>query len=128
MSVLKALALGVAGKVRRSSMTTLTWAPRHADAHIALGTDHAEIIDKVGAVIKLWRHGASQQDGYGHFNAALALNPDSAIARIEYARALLRLEGAAHKAAAHALYRAAASSDAQDAAERLDVDAAKKAA
>lgn len=127
-SVLKALAQGVAGKVYQSLMKTLELAPRHADAHVALGTYHAEIIGKVGAVIGALRYGVSQKDSYGYFDAALALNPDSAVTRIEYAHALLTLEGAAKKAAASALYQAAASCKAQDASERLDVEAAKKAA
>jgi hypothetical protein len=127
MSVLTALAQGVAGKVHKSLTTTLELAPRHADAHIALGAYHAEIIDKVGAVIGALRYGASQKEGYAHFTTALALNPDSAIARIEYARALLMLEGAAKKGEASALHQAAASCQAQDAAERLDVEVARKA-
>ena len=41
ISVAKALAQGLGGKVKSALETTIALAPSHADAHIALGTFHA---------------------------------------------------------------------------------------
>ncbi|MES2113865.1 MAG: hypothetical protein V4578_01885 [Pseudomonadota bacterium] len=125
ISVVKALAQGVGAKVKHSLDMTLKLAPKHADAHIALGTYHSEIIDKVGAMIGGLTYGVKKEEGYKHFKRALELNPDSAIARIEYANALVMLDGKKKMDEAVGLYEAAAGCDARDAMERLDVEAAK---
>lgn len=126
ISVVKALAQGVGGKVRASLDATVKLAPKHADAHIALGAYHAEIIDKVGAMVGGLTYGAKKDEGMKHFKTALELNPDSAIARIEYANALVMLDGKKKMDEAVALYEAAANCEARDAMERLDVEAAKE--
>ncbi|MFA9215867.1 MAG: hypothetical protein ACEQSK_02070 [Sphingomonadaceae bacterium] len=125
ISVVKALAQGVGAKVRHSLDMTVKLAPKHADANIALGAYHAEIIDKVGAMIGGLTYGAKKDEGYQHFKTALVLNPESAIARIEYANALVMLDGKKKMAEAVALYEAAAQCEPRDAMERLDVEAAK---
>ena len=51
ISVAKALAQGLGGKVKTALETAIKLAPKHADAHIALGTFHAEVIDKVGKLL-----------------------------------------------------------------------------
>lgn len=124
LSVLKALAEGAGAKVKASLEATLALAPRHADAHIALGVYHAEVIDKTGALIARLTYGASAAAAIDHFERALALNPGSAIARVEYARALVMLDGRKQADAARALYRAAAALEAHDAMERLDIERA----
>ncbi|MGZ8288183.1 MAG: hypothetical protein ACXW2U_07140 [Telluria sp.] len=126
LSVLQGLAEGVAGKVRGSLDSALRLAPRHADAHIALGVYHAEIIDKIGALMAGLTYGASRDDALRHFRKALELNPGSAIARVEYARALLMLDGRAAAAEALDLYRQAAASTPHDAMERLDLERARQ--
>lgn len=126
ISVVKALAQGVGAKVKHSLDSTLKLAPKHADAHIALGAYHSEIIDKVGAMIGGLTYGVKKEEGFKHFKTALELNPDSAIARIEYANALVMLDGKKKMAEAVALYEQAAACDARDAMERLDVEAAKE--
>ena len=125
ISVAKALAQGIGGKVRASLESTLKLAPKHADAHIALGSYHAEIIDKVGAMVGGLTYGAKKDAGLKHFDTALKLNPGSAIARIEKANGLVMLEGKKALAAAEKLYADAAACDAADAMERLDVELAK---
>lgn len=125
ISVVKALAEGVGGKVRASLDATLKLAPKHADAHIALGAYHAEIIDKVGAMVGGLTYGAKKDEGMKHFKTALELNPESAIARIEYANALVMLDGKKKMEEAVALYEAAAQCEPRDAMERLDVELAK---
>jgi tetratricopeptide (TPR) repeat protein len=126
ISVVKALAQGVGAKVKHSLDSTLKLAPKHADAHIALGAYHSEIIDKVGAMIGGLTYGVKKEEGFKHFKKALELNPDSAIARIEYANALVMLDGKKKMAEAVALYEQAAACEPRDAMERLDVEAAKE--
>lgn len=127
MSILEALARGVAGQVRGSLDTTLRLAPRHADAHIALGVYHAEIIEKVGAVVGALTYGASRDEALRHFRQALALNPESAIARVEFARALNMFGGRARTDEALALLRQAVACKPRDAMERLDIERARQA-
>jgi len=125
VSIAKALAQGVGPKVKAALETTLKLAPKHADAHIALGSYHAEVIDKIGAVVGGLTYGANKDIGLKAYQTALKLNPDSAIARIEYANGLVMLEGKKALNEAEALYAEAAQSDPLDATERLDVEQAK---
>ncbi len=71
-------------------------------------------------------YGVKKEEGYKAFKKALELNPDSAIARIEYANALVTLDGKKKMDEAVKLYEAAAAVEAKDAMERLDVEAAKE--
>ncbi|HTT11984.1 MAG TPA: hypothetical protein VMG60_13915 [Burkholderiaceae bacterium] len=125
ISVAKALAQGIGSQVKNALDTTLKLAPKHADANTALGSYHAEIIDKVGALIGGVTYGAKKDLGLRHFEAALKLNPGSAIARIEYANGLVMLEGKKALAKAEKLYEEAAACEARDAMEKLDVELAK---
>jgi tetratricopeptide (TPR) repeat protein len=93
ISVAKALAQGLGGKVKESLEKAIALSPKHADARIALGTFHAEVIDKVGALIGGMTYGAKKDTGLQLFQEALRLNPGSAIGMIEYANALVMLEG-----------------------------------
>ena len=92
ISVAKALAQGLGSKVKSALETTIKLQPKHADAHIALGTFHAEVIDKVGSLLGRTQ-GASKDAGLTMFKTALKLNPTSAIAMVEYANGLVMLEG-----------------------------------
>ena len=124
ISVVKALAQGLGSKVKHALETTIQLAPKHADAHIALGSFHAEVIDKVGKLIG-HTQGADAVTGLRMYQQALALNPTSAIARIEYANGLVMLEGDRRMAEAERLYEEAAACTPMDAMERLDVELAK---
>jgi tetratricopeptide (TPR) repeat protein len=126
ISIAKALAQGIGTKVKNSLDATIKLAPKHADAHIGLGTYHAEIIDKVGAMIGGLTYGAKKDEGIKFFKQALKLNPDSAIARVEYANGLVMLEGKKKMDDAVALYEEAAACEPLDAMERLDVEMAKE--
>ena len=79
ISVAKALAQGLGGKVKGALETTIKLQPKHADAHIALGAFHAEVIDKVGKLLGKTQ-GADTATGLKMFQQALKLNPASAIA------------------------------------------------
>lgn len=125
VGVAKALAQGIAGKVKGSLDTVLRLQPKHADAHTAIGTYHAEIIAKVGSLVGGLTYGASKEKSLEHFQQALKLNPDSAIARIEYANGMVMLMGKSKMKDAERLYAEAAKCKPLDAMERLDVELAK---
>jgi len=125
ISIAKALAQGIGGRVKASLETALKLAPKHADAHIALASYHAEVIDKVGSMIGGLTYGAKKEAGLKLYEAGLKLAPDSAIARIEFANGLVMLEGKKALARAEKLYAEAAACEPLDAMERLDVELAK---
>ena len=125
ISVAKALALGLGSKVKEALERTIALSPQHADAHIALGAFHAEVIDKVGSLIGGMTYGAKKDVGLRLFEDAMRLNPDSAICMIEYANALVMLEGDKRMDEATRLYERAAAARAIDAMERLDVEMAQ---
>lgn len=124
ISVAKALAQGLGSKVKTALETTIKLQPKHADAHIALGAFHAEVIDKVGKLLGKTQ-GADAATGLKLYKEALKLNPASAIAMVEYANGLVMLEGDKRMAEAEKLYADAAACTPMDAMERLDVEMAK---
>ena len=124
ISVAKALTQGLGSKVKGALETTIKLAPKHADAHIALGAFHAEVIDKVGGLLGRTQ-GASKDTGLAMYKNALKLNPTSAIAMVEYANGLVMLEGDKKMKEATQLYEDAAACEPMDAMERLDVEMAK---
>lgn len=125
ISVAKALAEGLGTRVRKALDNTLRLAPQHADAHIALAAFHAEVIDKVGALIGGLTYGAKKETGLKHYQTALRINPHSAIAMIEYANGLVMLEGERRMKEATELYKQAATLTPADAMEYLDIEMAK---
>ncbi len=125
LSIAKALAQGLAGKVRESLDATLKLAPKHAEAHTALGLYHCEIINKVGAMIGGLTYGAKAATGEQHLKTALKLTPDSPIAHIEYGNGLMLLYGSKKEDEAAAAYEKASKLKPKDAMERLDVEFAK---
>jgi tetratricopeptide (TPR) repeat protein len=124
ISVAKALAQGLGSKVKTALETTIKLSPKHADAHIALGAFHAEVIDKVGKLLGKTQ-GADAATGLKMYQQALKLNPGSAIAMVEYANGLVMLEGDKRMKEAEKLYAQAAECEPADAMERLDVEMAK---
>ena len=125
ISVAKALAQGLGSKVKTALETTIKLQPRHADAHIALGAFHAEVIDKVGSLIGGMTYGAKKDVGLRLFQEALKLNPGSAIGLIEYANAIVMLGSDKKMKEATRLYEQAATMKPADAMERLDVEMAR---
>jgi tetratricopeptide (TPR) repeat protein len=120
ISVAKALAQGLGSQVKTALETTIALAPKHADAHIALGSFHAEVIDKVGKLLGRTQ-GADAATGLKMFKQALTLNPTSAIAMVEYANGLVMLEGDKRMKDAEKLYTEAAACTPLDAMERLEI-------
>ena len=125
ISVAKALAQGFGGRIRAALDATLALQPKHAEAHIALGAWHAEIIDKVGALVGGLTYGAKKDAGEEHFRRALKLAPDSPIACIEMANGLVMIHGKGRVDEAGRLYARAAAMKPRDAMEALDVEAAR---
>ena len=125
ISVAKALAQGLGTKVKGSLENVIKLQPNHADAHIALGAFHADVIDKVGSLIGGMTYGAKKDTGLALLQEALKLNFESAIGMIEYANAMLMLDGDKMMEAATRLYQRAAEAKPMDAMERLDVEMAK---
>lgn len=125
ISVAKALAQGLGTKVKESLETVIQLEPKHADAHMALGAFHAEVIDKVGSLIGGMTYGAKKDTGLRLLQEALQLNFQSAIGMIEYANAMVMLEGDKMMTEATKLYERAAAAKPMDATERLDVEMAR---
>jgi len=124
ISVMKALKDGYGSRIKVALETTLKLQPKHADAHTAMGAYHAEIIDKVGAMIGKLTYGANRDAAVEHYKQALKLNPQSPIAHIEYANGLLMLFGDKGTDEATKLYEKAAKMKGRDAMEVLDVELA----
>jgi tetratricopeptide (TPR) repeat protein len=113
------------GKIKDALGQAMKLSPHHADAHTAFGAYQAEVIAKVGALVASLTYGAKKDSALEHFQKALKLNPDSAIARVEYANGLILLFGNQRLADATTLYEQAAACKAADAMERLDVELAR---
>jgi tetratricopeptide (TPR) repeat protein len=125
ISILEALASGFAGKVHACLRRTLELEPRHAEAHIAIGLYHAEIVSKLGGLAARLTYGASQDAAIEHFRHAIKLMPKSAIAHVEYAHGLLLLDADGHRHEVEKLCAHAAACKPLDVMEHLDVERAK---
>jgi tetratricopeptide (TPR) repeat protein len=126
ISILQALANGIATRVRTQLEATLKLEPRHAEAQIALGMYHAEIVAKVGTLLASLTYGASPDASMEHFRYAIKLTPAAPIALIEYANALTLLDAHANHDKAQELYARAAALVPADAMEELDVQRAQR--
>jgi tetratricopeptide (TPR) repeat protein len=125
ISVVKALAQGFGGRIKEALTSAIKLAPSHADAHTTYGAYQAEVVSKVGALVAGMTYGAKKDSALEHFQKAIKLNPDSAVARIEYANGLILLFGKEKLDEATRLYEQAAKCKPADAMERLDVELAK---
>lgn len=125
ISVAKALAQGLGSKIKTDLESVIHQQPNHLDAHIALGSFHAEVIDKVGSLIGAMAYGVNKDIGLNLFTAAIKLNMHSAFCMVEYANAMLMLGGEEMMKEASRMYQLAARAKPIDAAERLEVELAK---
>lgn len=126
ISIARALAQGLGGKVRESLEKTLALARDHAEAHSAMGLYHAEIVAKVGATIGGLTYGAKPSAARDHLRRATELTPNAPIAWIEYGNGLLLLDGEKALAEAESAYRRAAALKPLDAMQALDVAYARE--
>jgi hypothetical protein len=125
ISVAQALARGLGSKVKTELETAIRLQPRHAEAYIALGTFHAEVIDKVGALIGAMTYGVKRDKSLQLFQQGLELLPDSSLGLSEYAAALIMLDGDQGQEQALALHQQATARQAIDALDFLHIEAAK---
>ena len=121
ISIMKALKEGYGGKIKTALETALKLDAKHADAHTAMGAYHAEILDKVGALVGKLTYGANKDAAVEHYEKAIKLNPASPIAHIEYANGLLMLFGDKEEDKAVRLYEKAGKMKAKDAMDVLDI-------
>jgi hypothetical protein len=121
ISIAKALAEGHAGKVRDALDATLNIAPGHAEAHLAMGVYHAEIVGKVGSMLARLTYGASAAAAERHLATARELTPAAPIAWVETGNALLRLDADRRGNEAAEAYDHAMRLQPHDAMEALDV-------
>jgi tetratricopeptide (TPR) repeat protein len=128
ISVMKALAQGIGHKVKASLEKALKLEPDHAEAHLALGAYHAEVVTKVGGMLASLTYGASKEEAVRHFALARKLLPESAIARIEEANGLVMLFGKGKLKEAEQLYAEAAKCPPKDAMQKLDAEHAREEA
>jgi tetratricopeptide (TPR) repeat protein len=125
ISITKALAQGLGGKIKESLTRALELAPKHAEAHTALGLYHAEIIDKIGAMLGGLTYGAKADIGMKHFQEALKLTPAAPIAHMEFGNGLLMMYGKKRADDVVKAFEAAIALKPADAMEALDIDKAK---
>jgi tetratricopeptide (TPR) repeat protein len=125
LSITQALAQGIAGKVKSSLDAALKLAPKHAEAHTALGLYHAEIVGKVGGMLAKLTYGASAAEADKQLKEALKHTPHSPIAWVEYGNAQLLLRGEKGEDDAAAAFAKAAKQKPRDAMEALDAAWAK---
>lgn len=126
ISILKALAEGIGGRVRTLLERALELESAHADAHIAFGLYHAEIVGKLGSLVAGLTYQASERAALQHFRKALELNPGAPIAHIEFAQGLLLLDERKHRQEAAKAYERAAACKPADAMEQIDVERARR--
>ncbi|HWG85553.1 MAG TPA: hypothetical protein VNT60_08750 [Deinococcales bacterium] len=122
--VLQALAQGYGGRVKADLEKALQLRPNYASALVAFGLWHAEIASK-GAIVNAIYGGDASRVAL-LMDRAIALEPDVPIHRIEYAKALMLLDAGKNKERARALLTQASGMRASDAAERLDIERAKR--
>lgn len=124
ISITKALAQGLGGKIKTYLETTLALDPNHAEAHTAMALYNAEIIDKVGAMLGGLTYGVKKPIALKHFKQSMDLAGELPITAIEYANGLLLLGGNDNKVAE--LYQQAAECEAMDALQNCDISFAQQ--
>jgi hypothetical protein len=125
ISILEALAAGYGGKIRHHLEQTLEIEPKHAEAHVALGLYHAELVKTLGSLPARLTYGASESAAIEHFRRAVRLVPGSAIARVEYAQGLKLLDADSHRDEVVQLCAKAAACKPLDMMEELDIERAR---
>lgn len=126
ISIVKALAKGLAPRIRHGFRHAVALAPAHADAWIGLGVYQSEVVGAAGPLIAGITYGARKEDCHAAFRRAIALNPDAPTAYMEYANAQLRFDGRKYLDEARALYRQAAALQPMDVAECLAIARAQR--
>ncbi len=125
VNVARAMAQGLGSRVKGALERVIALQPRHADAHIALASFHADVINKVGPLVGRMTYGVRSETAMDLYERGLDLHPACASALIEYAHGLVMLHGEARMDEATRVYQRAAALEPMDARERLDVELAR---
>ena len=120
--VLAALTQGLGGQIKENLDKALKLDPQFANALVALGLWHAEIFAKGVAFL----YGADPAKGLAAFTRAVKLEPKVIIHRIEFARGLMLIDAGKNRDAAIAQLEVAVTLAPRDAAEKLDLERAKR--
>jgi len=121
ISILNALARGLGTKVRSHLERALELEPHHAEAHVAMGLFHAEIVNKLGALAAGLTYGASKDEALEHFKRAGRLAPGSPSVQLERAHGLLLLGPTRHGSEARSLMEKVAALKPHDSMEAQDI-------
>lgn len=125
ISVAKALAMGIGSKIKQALETSIALQPERADAYVALAMFHADIIDKVGALIAHMTYGVRKDTGLALFTKALSLCPRSPYILVAAAQGRSMLESGTRDAGSQALYAHALRMTACDPHEALLLELAR---
>lgn len=120
ISVAKALAEGIAGKIDHALNQCLTLEPEHADAHTALATYQAEIIGKLGNIAAKLTYGANTDSAISLYEKGITLAPFSVSAKTEYADGLISMFGKRQRNKAIEIYKESVKEAPIDALEAMD--------
>ncbi len=93
IGAMTALRRGYGGRIREFLEATLARDSLHAEAHLALGGWHADIVDRAGRMMARITYGANRGEATTHFERAVELLPDSRLALLEYALRMPLLRG-----------------------------------
>jgi tetratricopeptide (TPR) repeat protein len=119
---LAALSQGLGSKVKSALESCLDNDRSSASCMVAYGLWHAEIVAKgVG-----WVYGANEGASINFFERAIAIEPKVIIHRVEYAKGMLLLNRDKYKEAAKSQLEAAIKLEPRDAADKLDLERAKR--
>ena len=125
ISILEALAKGVAPRVKKSVTECLALEPDHAEAHVTLATWHAEIVDKLGSMLAGLKYGAKNRLAEEHFDTAIELCPDSPFPYIEKANGVILMYGDDGEEEARELLEMAVNMPPVEAMQGLDIERAR---
>lgn len=115
----KALAGGYGGRMRDALDRALELDPNNAVAHLALGSWHANVIDRTGALVGRMTFGATRKKAMEHLERALELAPNDQAVLLEAGTALLVIDAKKHRERALELLEAAVAAPASNAYETL---------
>lgn len=115
----EALTGGYGGKMRDALHRALELDPDNAVAQLALGSWHANVVDRTGALVARMTFGATRKKAMEHLERALALAPDDKAVLLETGTALLVLDTDKHRERALELFEAAAAIPPDNAYETL---------
>ena len=120
--ILAALAQGLGGQIKDNLDKAIRLDPQYANALVALGLWHAEIVGQGVAFL----YGADPTKGLAAFNRAIKLEPKAIIHHVEFARGLMLIDAGKNKGEAIAQLEIAVTLTPRDAAEKLDLERAKR--